>query len=85
MTDNSKKMVEECWSCKHKRPVAGNAHIQCVKPDELMTGERHGIKSGWFIYPSLFDPIWKTKLCDNYEAENSDAISDADNGVVSGS
>jgi len=32
-----------------------------------MTGNAHGVKNGWFIYPLLFDPIWKTKECDNFE------------------
>jgi len=32
-----------------------------------MTGNEHGIRSGWFMYPALFDPIWMTKECDNFE------------------
>ncbi len=28
-----------------------------------MTGDPHGIKEGWFMYPILFDPTWKTKKC----------------------
>lgn len=71
-----------CWDCKHKRTVPGDAHIKCVKPDPKMTGNQHGIKNGWFYYPLLFDPIWRTKECDNYESKTvshavSDAISDA--------
>jgi len=58
----------ECWTCKHKREVPGNSHMRCVKPDPLMTGEEYGIRNGWFIYPHLFDPVWKTKQCANYEA-----------------
>lgn len=50
------------------RTVPGDCHIQCVKPDRRMTGEPHGIIQGWFYYPFLFDPIWKTKQCDNFEA-----------------
>lgn len=62
-------IMNECWSCTNKRSVAGNAHIKCVKPDKNMTGDSHGIQQGWFIYPLLFDPTWKTKLCDNYESK----------------
>ena len=63
--------MTECWKCQHKRPVPGNAHIECVKPDLRMTGDKHGIINGWFIYPLCFDPVWKTKLCDNYEEKTS--------------
>lgn len=61
-------MRSECWACKHKREVPGNTHFRCVKPDPAMTGDEHGIENGWFIYPHLFDPVWKTKACRNYEA-----------------
>lgn len=57
----------ECYHCKHKRNVPGNAHIRCIDPDVEMTADEHGIKNGWFIYPSLFDPVWKTKKCSNFE------------------
>ncbi len=57
----------ECYRCVSKRSVPGNAHIKCVNPDPTMEGSRHGIKSGWFYYPMLFDPVWKSKLCSNYE------------------
>ncbi len=75
-------MMKECWDCNHKRPVFGNAHIKCVKPDADMTGNGHGIRSGWFMYPSLFDPVWKTKLCSNFSSK-LDAVSDAVSGTVS--
>ncbi len=78
-----KNIIKECWYCKNKRAVSGNTHIKCVKPDAKMTGNNHGIEEGWFMYPFLFDPVWKTKRCSNFEAKNSDAISDAVSGVVS--
>ena len=56
-----------CYKCKHKRSVPGNCHIACANPDPKMSGDPHGIKNGWFIYPLLFDPIWKNKVCDNME------------------
>jgi hypothetical protein len=55
-----------CHKCEHKRHVPGNCHIMCAKPDKDMTGNEHGIKNGWFIYPILFDPTWKTRKCANY-------------------
>jgi hypothetical protein len=57
-----------CWECKYKRNVAGNAHFRCINPDPKMTGNPHGIKHGWFCYPILFDPIWCTSKCANFEA-----------------
>ena len=65
-----RNMMNECYSCTHKRNVSGNTHILCSKPDSAMTGDSHGIANGWFIYPLLFDPTWKTKLCDNYELKS---------------
>ena len=59
--------MRECWSCENKRSVPGNTHIRCDDPDSEMTGDTHGIKSGWFNYPLLFDPVWKTKLCRHYK------------------
>ena len=64
--------MNECYSCVHKREVPGNAHIQCVKPDEDMQGTRHGLRNGWFFYPLLFDPTWKEVMCKNYQSKESE-------------
>jgi hypothetical protein len=64
---SERNMINECWECIHKRNVAGNAHIMCVTPDRKMTGKQHGVDSGWFGYPLLFDPVWKTKDCSNFK------------------
>ena len=68
MDVTKRKMISECYHCANKQEVPGNCHITCVKPDADMTGDEHGIRSGWFFYPLLFDPTWKTKMCNNYEA-----------------
>ena len=57
----------KCHSCKFKRSVPGNCHIQCVKPDPKITSDDHGIRNGWFFYPLLFDPTWMTSKCNNFE------------------
>lgn len=57
----------ECFNCKNKENIPGNCHIKCNKPDPEMKGNEHGIRKGWFIYPLCFDPVWKEKLCSNYE------------------
>lgn len=58
---------DECYACKHKRSVPGNAHIRCVNPDPDMKGHAVGLAGGWFIYPILFDPTWKERDCQNFE------------------
>ena len=73
----------ECFKCLHKKEVPGNAHIACANPDPTMTGDAHGVRSGWFVYPILFDPIWKTKSCSNFKVGN-DAVSGVISGAVSG-
>lgn len=60
-------MLNNCYNCKHHKTVPGNCHIQCVKPDVNMTGNLHGISHGWFYYPLIFDPIWATSKCKNYD------------------
>jgi hypothetical protein len=64
--------INECYSCKHRRNVPGDAHISCAKPDPNMTGNYHGIVNGWFWYPLVFDPTWKTKICATREAITDD-------------
>lgn len=63
-------METNCYKCKNKESVLGNAHIKCNKPDLFMTGREQGIENGWFYYPLLFDPIWRTKECDNFEQKS---------------
>ena len=63
---NERNKHNECYKCKYKSKVLGNAHIKCEKPDSKMKGHIHGIKNGWFYYPILFDPTWKLKDCANF-------------------
>lgn len=69
----------ECHSCVHKRPVPGDAHISCAHPDPAMRGDPHGIRNGWFLYPLLFDPVWKARDCAHYTpaAPLVEAVDDA--------
>jgi hypothetical protein len=68
-TKEKEQAMSECWSCIHRRSIPGDAHISCIKPDPQMTGHPHGVRNGWFLYPINFDPVWKAKLCANYEAK----------------
>ncbi|MHB1665855.1 hypothetical protein [Thiomonas sp.] len=58
----------ECHFCSQAGAVPGNTHLRCLNPDPAMTGDPHGIRNGWFFYPILFDPVWKTRRCANFEA-----------------
>ena len=82
MDEKKRKKIGECYECVHRRTIPGDCHSMCVMPDAHMTGNEHGIRKGWFMYPINFDPTWKTKLCDNFESK-SDAISVAVSGAVS--
>jgi len=60
-------MINNCYQCRYKKDIPGNCHIQCLNPDKKMTGKQHGIDNNWFNYPLLFDPVWSTKKCVNYD------------------
>ena len=98
-------MKPDCYECKHRGGIAGDAHSRCLHPkirevtdDPLIqimgilgsvgrvppifsknplgvTGNKHGINSGWFNWPVNFDPVW-LESCDGFEAV-SPAISQA--------
>jgi hypothetical protein len=59
-----------CYNCINRRNVPGSAHSYCVNPDPDMTGDSHGIRNGWFLYPYNFDPIWKTHECSKFRDVN---------------
>ena len=61
-------IMDECYKCIHRRAIPGDCHTCCAKPDAAMTGNKHGIREGWFMYPINFDPTWKAKMCGNFEA-----------------
>ena len=81
LSENQRYVMNECYKCKNKSDVPGNAHIECLKPDINMIGAEHGIKMGWFMYPFLFDPVWKMKPCDNFE--EVEAVNHSVSGTVS--
>jgi len=69
MRGNRINMGNECYECANMQSIPGNAHIQCINPDINMTGDGHGIKMGWFMYPFAFDPVWKTRKCNNFKSK----------------
>ncbi len=57
-----------CYKCKHRGTLPGNAHSKCVHPDgQALTikASQHGINSGWFVWPHNFDPVW-LQACDGF-------------------
>ena len=67
MNATQEQTRSQCYSCKHKRAVPGDAHIQCVNPDGEMKGHELGIRRGWWMYPVVFDPTWNLTICRNHE------------------
>jgi len=47
-----------CYECAHRREVPGSAHSRCNNHKAKVTGNAHGIRSGWFKWPLNFDPAW---------------------------
>ena len=63
----ARSMTGECYRCRYRRDLRWTTDITCTKPDPDMTGVQHGIDHGWFNYPANFDPVWKARLCRNFE------------------
>lgn len=61
-----------CYKCSHRRELAGNAHSRCNNLKASVTGNPYGIKSGWFMWPLNFDPIW-LKSCNGFSTDEKDA------------
>lgn len=60
------KEAPDCYECKHRRNVPGDAHSSCANDKAKVKGNEHGIKSGWFWWPRNFDPVWLVG-CDGFE------------------
>lgn len=67
-----KNMMNACYKCEYRGTIPGNAHTRCLHPSPLsnsVKGDKYGIKSGWFLYPFNFDPVWLIK-CDGFKEKN---------------
>lgn len=60
-----------CYKCIYRRSVPGDCHSSCANEYARVTGDAHGIRSGWFFHPYNFDPIW-LKECDGYKSKEDD-------------
>jgi len=55
-----------CYECAHRGLVSGDAHSKCNNKDANVEGMPYGIQSGWFMWPSNFDPTWLVS-CDGFK------------------
>ncbi len=55
-----------CYECKHRGTIPGNAHSTCNNSRADVKGDQYGRDSGWFYWPGNFDPVWLIS-CDGFE------------------
>ena len=63
----------KCYNCIHRRKLVGDAHSACNNVLADVTGNKHGIKNGWFQWPFNFDPIW-LESCDGFSDDPNDTL-----------
>ena len=61
-----KKETPNCYECKYRSKVPGDAHSECKNKNADVRGDEYGRKSGWFCWPYNFDPTWLEE-CDGFE------------------
>lgn len=60
-------MTPDCYKCKHRREIAGDAHSECACKTAKVKGNEYGRRKGWFFWPLNFDPTWLEE-CDGFES-----------------
>ena len=60
-----------CLKCVHRREIPGNAHSRCNNFQAKVKGNETGIRSGWFIWPLNFDPVWLVE-CNGFSTDKKD-------------
>ncbi len=60
-----------CYECVHRRAVPGDSHSRCNNHQANVTGNPHGIQSGWFMWPVNYDPTWLVS-CDGFSRDATD-------------
>jgi len=61
--------IPNCYKCKFRRNVPGDAHSQCINKYAKVKGHETGIRGGWFFHPFNFDPRWLIN-CDGFEEQD---------------
>lgn len=55
----------DCYDCKGRGEVPGDAHSSCSQRQARVEGHAVGIRGGWFHWPWNFDPTWLVS-CDSF-------------------
>jgi len=58
-----------CYECKWRHDLPGDAHSGCGNNRAHVQGHPHGLRMGWFFWPYNFDPTW-LESCDGFEAKD---------------
>jgi len=61
-----KNKKANCYACKFRGSVPGDAHSSCSNSKANVEGDNYGIRSGWFMHPWNFDPVWLVS-CDGFQ------------------
>lgn len=64
-------MKPDCYKCVHRRTLPGNCHSRCNNFQAHVTGNRHGMARGWFMWPFNFDPVW-LESCNGFSDKPED-------------
>lgn len=64
-----------CYDCSHRRTIPGDAHTRCNNHSATVSGNPHGIRSGWFLWPLNFDPVW-LESCDGFSTTEEDKFAE---------
>lgn len=62
---------ENCYKCAHWRDIPGDAHSRCNNHTAIVEGDEYGIRSGWFMWPLNFDPVW-LRACNGFSSDEKD-------------
>lgn len=60
---------KKCYTCIHRRTIAGDAHSSCATKTALVMTDPHGVKNGWCSVPFNFDPTWII-ACDSHQMKD---------------
>lgn len=61
-----KPLKPDCYTCRFRESLPGDAHSKCTNGTAEVTGDAHGVRNGWFNHPWNFDPTW-LRTCDGHE------------------
>ena len=63
----------KCYTCVHRREIAGDAHSRCNNMETKVVGNPIGINNGWFRWPFNFDPVW-LQSCEGFSDNPKDNL-----------